>query len=115
MASEAETRRCPRATITWPVILETSKGSVMGRTVDISASGAFICCREALQQHEEFNMLLSDFPPLNRYLPVSAKVMRSGIYCSEDVSMPHGIAVQFTRISRQNRKDVHDLVSSHLK
>ena len=39
---DIETRLCPRIHVDWPAVIETSQGSIEGKTKDISSAGVFI-------------------------------------------------------------------------
>ena len=112
---EKERRRDPRAMAHWPVVLVAADGDLTGRTRDISAGGAFICCRQPLRSNERFSMALYNTPQLGRHLRVRAKVVRSDIYCNDDELMSHGMGVEFTSISEENRKLLSTLVSDYLE
>jgi c-di-GMP-binding flagellar brake protein YcgR len=107
-----ERRRYPRAIASWPVVLVTSEGDLTGRTRDISAGGAFICCRQPLRSNEKFSIVLYSIPQLGRHLRIIAKVVRSDIYCN-DLLMSHGMGVQFTSISEEDHKLLSTLVSDY--
>ena len=45
-------RLAARAEIIWPITIETISGPVYGQTKNISASGAFLVCRQPLYKGE---------------------------------------------------------------
>ena len=114
MPPEIERRQFPRADLDWPVVVETSQRYVDGRTVDISAGGAFICCRESIDQDEEFLMAIFDIPHLERHLPIHAEVVRSEIHCLDHGILTHGMGVQFTQIAEVDREFISTAVSGSL-
>jgi hypothetical protein len=108
-----ERRQFPRADVDWPVVIETAQRYVDGRTVDLSAGGAFICCREPIDQKEEFLMAIFDIPHLGRHLPISAEVVRSEIHCLDHDLLTHGIGVRFTQIADEDREFISTAVAGH--
>jgi hypothetical protein len=53
-----ENRQCPRSLINWPVIIKTSKKTIMGETRDLSHRGAFICCGRPIPPNRIFFLSL---------------------------------------------------------
>jgi hypothetical protein len=113
MSPESEKQRSPRADINWPVIIETAQNRINGKILNLSAVGAFICCEEAVEPDEIFAMAIN-IVPLNRHIVLSAKVIRSHFYCLDDEVMSHGMAVEFSRISDEDRELISKLVAAEL-
>jgi hypothetical protein len=112
---EEEKRQYPRAIAHWPVTLETTQGVVTGIAMDVSAGGAFICCRESLRVKERYFMAFHNVPLLDRSLPVDVDVVWSNIYCMDDELMSHGAGIRFSRIADEDREFITILVSDHLE
>ena len=112
---EKERRQHHRAIAHWPVTLETTQGVVTGITMDVSAGGAFMCCRESLRVRERFPLALHNVPLLDRSLEAEVEVIRSNIHCMDDELMSHGIGVRFSRIADEDREFITHLVSDHLE
>jgi hypothetical protein len=83
--------------------------------MDVSAGGAFICCRVPLRVKEKFLMAFYNVPLLDRSLPVDVEVMRSNIYCIDDELMSHGTGVRFSSIADEDGELICSLVSDHLE
>jgi hypothetical protein len=115
LSLEEERRKYPRAIAHWPVTLETTQGVVTGITMDVSAGGAFICCRESLRVKERYFMAFHNVPLLDRSLLVDVEVIWSNIYCMDDELMSHGTGVRFSRIADQDREFITILASDHLE
>ena len=99
----------------WSIIIETDQKSVIGKLKDVSASGAFICCKKPVQSTKEFYMVLVNIPQLNRPLAVQAEVVRSNITCLNDDITQHGIGVRFTMISDMDRELITTLASEQIE
>ena len=112
---EVERRQYPRGIAHWPVTLETAQGVMTGITMDVSAGGAFICCREPIRERERFSMAFHNVPALNRSLPVEVEVIRSNVYCMDDELMSHGMGVRFSKIADEDGEIISSLVSDHLE
>ncbi len=110
-----EQRKYPRARIKLPLVLDLAQGRVLGETKDISAGGAFISTPKRFRANNNLSMAIINSPPLERTLPVRAKIVRSNIYCLDDETMFHGMSVVFIRISGQDRILIADLVLEQLK
>jgi hypothetical protein len=110
-----ERRQYPRAIAYLPVTLETTQGVVTGIAMDLSAGGAFMCCRASLRVRERLPMTFHQIPRLDRSLPVEVEVIRSNIYCMEDELMSHGIGVRFSKVAEEDRDLISSLVSDHLE
>ena len=52
-------RQYPRVSVPWGVLIETPDGFIDGKIKDISADGAFIWCREALEVNDKIYMATS--------------------------------------------------------
>jgi c-di-GMP-binding flagellar brake protein YcgR len=112
---EKDRRQHSRGIAHWPVILETAQGVVTGITMDISAGGVFICCRESLRVKERSFMALHNVPFLERSLEAEVEVIRSNIHCMDDELMSYGIGVRFSRIADEDEEFITNLVSEHLE
>lgn len=91
-----------RTNACWPAIIQTSIGSIHGRTQNISVSGALISCLQPLPLGEivRVNIKVS-----GRLLEILAEVVRSHIYHSDDTDIPqHQIGVRFKHISDQDSR-----------
>jgi hypothetical protein len=115
LSIQEERRQHPRAIAHWPVTLETTQGVVTGVTMDISAGGAFLCCRKPLKVTEKSLMVLHNVPLLDHSFSVEVVVTRSDIICMDDEMMAYGAGVRFLRIAAADRDFISILVSDHLE
>jgi c-di-GMP-binding flagellar brake protein YcgR len=100
-----------RIKVEWPVNLETAKGSVEGKTRDISAGGAHIRCTEHLHLDEPVHMTI--VAPDREPLKVAAIVIWSD---SQDESKrPRIIGVKFTEISAEDRQYLEQVALDDFK
>ena len=105
-------RRTPtRVRVRWPVVLLTAKGVVLAETRDISSNGAFIQCKLPLPPKEKLRLFI--MTPDQRPLDVPAEVAWSNPYGSEQDSVPRGMGVRFTKISRDNRQSLRNVLANH--
>jgi Tfp pilus assembly protein PilZ len=88
---ERDQRAYPRFDVTYPVVLEASKGILQAKTKNMSAGGAFICC-EMPHEPEDIVQLTIDLPT-GVPLQMTAKVIWSAD--CEDEIMPSGMGVRF--------------------
>lgn len=122
-ADRMDTRRYPRAKVTWPVTIAVSKGflrawrvkqRLSGRIQNISAGGALICCEETVNRNQELFLDIPEIAVLNRPVSAIAKVIRPDLYCLDDETIPHGIGVRFTKIADADRNLISTVVSDYL-
>ena len=101
---EEEERQHPRARAEFPVIIEKADHLFMtGRTINISAGGAFVQCWEPLRPGR---ILLMEFSsaPLQSPIKATAVAVWSNMTGTDDERRPRGMGVQFLRISDADRK-----------
>ena len=101
MAPELERRQYTRATIEWPVSIETDQGLIRGSTLNISAAGATIRCPNPPQANKYINVIL-EIPHLERFLEVGAEVVWSDRDL-DNQSLSSRVGVKFTDISDAQR------------
>ena len=71
-----EQRQQPRAKIRWPVTIRPSTGTMKGKTVNVSSTGAFVECSKPLESNEVF-ILDIDVPALTYSLKALAEMVWS--------------------------------------
>ena len=109
-----ERRQHPRAVVTWPVIIKSTRGFMSGETKDVSHGGAFIRCREPLKPKEVLEVSIS-VSLLCPRVQVTAEVMWSNFSTSDDDGSPRGMGVRFTNIDGTDQELISALVADHLQ
>ena len=104
-----ERRQCARVLLGCPVMMKSTKGILVGQIIDISASGAFICCKEPLEIEEGLEMHFRA-SPTSPTLVVLGKVVRSKVHCLDGQANCHGMGIHFTKMSGQGRTIITDIV-----
>jgi hypothetical protein len=90
-----------RAKLIWPVRVETISGPFQGETKNISATGAFLVCRQPLYRGEIVRLIIK---APSRSLEVDAEIIWSSRHTPSHKDFPHnGIGVRFKRISSTSR------------
>jgi hypothetical protein len=84
-----------------------------GKVKNVSAGGAFICTSDSLKLHDMVAMEVDEVSLSKQALSVLAKVVRSNIYCIDDVTYPYGTGVEFVVISDDHHVFVSNVVSQH--
>ena len=100
-----------RIKVEWPVTLETARGSVEGKTRDISAGGAHIRCQEHLHLNEPVYMKIET--PDGESLKLAAIVIWSD--SQDDANRPRIIGVKFTEISAEDRQYLEQIALDDFK
>ena len=102
-----------RAEIVWPVTIATEVEVLQARTINISASGALLCCPDQLSVNEIVRLTVK--PPIRAQLEITAEVVRANVQCAEDDDPPQGVAVRFIIISEKDRQFISFSVYDHLR
>ena len=114
MESGHERRQHPRAVVSWPVIIKTTRGFMAGETKDVSYSGAFILCREPLNPSEVLEVSIS-VSLLCPRVQATAEVIWSNLPRSDEDYSTRGMGVRFTKIAETDQELISALVADHLR
>ena len=110
---EKKKRMKLRAEIKWPVSIKTDEGALEGRTLNISAGGALLCCSRQFALNEIINLTIK--PVIRAPFEITAEVVRTDIQCAADDSIPKGTAVRFIIISEKDRQFLSFCVFDHFR
>jgi c-di-GMP-binding flagellar brake protein YcgR len=100
-----------RIKVEWPVTIETARGTVEGKTKDISAGGAHIRCTDYLQLHEPVSITIK--APDREPLITAATVIWSDI--KDESNRPRVIGVKFTEISSEDQEYLEQVALEDFK
>jgi Tfp pilus assembly protein PilZ len=114
MQEGRERRQHPRAMVSWPVIIKSTRGFMSGETQDVSHGGAFIRCREPLKPNEVLEVSIS-VSLLCPRVQATAEVMWSNFSTSDNEGRPRGMGVRFTNIDGTDQELISALVTDHLQ
>jgi len=106
-----KSRGQPRAKVKWPVLIQTTSGSISGETHNISTSGAFIYCQDPSSLEDNFQMIIK--VPHRRSLIVSARIIWKTVATMNDKTSGSGIGVQFSEISADDRRLLQAWIANH--
>ena len=110
----ARNRRTPqRVRVRWPVVVMTAKGIVVAETRDLSSDGAFIRCRLPLQPKEKLRLFI--MAPNQRPFDFAAEVAWSNPHGSDQDNVPRGMGVQFTKVSKEIRNSLRNVLANHFE
>ena len=110
MKIRKEKRRFPRIDVELPIFIDTSCGCTVGKTVNISAGGAFIRCSNSLRIPERFFLAISNLPQMYLHLPVKAELIWSNGYEEEGNCLFLEIGVEFSEIADEDRDSISSLI-----
>ncbi|MGA1869100.1 MAG: PilZ domain-containing protein [bacterium] len=96
-----ERRQHERYEITWPVKMETSQGTMIAETKDISISGAFIMCQQPLPLNENFTLAFTI--PNHDPIELNAEVIWTNINVPADKIVKRGMGVRYIQVSEEVR------------
>ncbi|HYA02844.1 MAG TPA: response regulator [Syntrophobacteria bacterium] len=108
-----EKRQHRRAHVNWPLEIKGPRGSMRGQVKNVSSGGAFICTSDSLKLHDMVAMEVDEVSLSTQALSILAKVVRSNIYCIDEVTYPYGTGVEFVVISDDGHVIVSNFVSQH--
>ena len=114
MQDGRERRQHPRAMVSWPVIIKSTRGFMSGETKDVSHGGAFIRCREPLKPNEVLEVSIS-VSLLCPRVQATAEVMWSNFSASDNEGRPRGMGVRFTNIDGTDQELISALIADHLQ
>lgn len=98
--------------IRWPVAVLTSHQRLMGETITIGRSGAYIRCSQPLRLNEKFDIKIY-VPNLDRLLKAEAEVVWSNIYGPDEKATPRGMGVRFTNIAKEDQDFLAEFLYEH--
>ena len=109
MDKEAERRRHPRIHVRWPITVFIDQRRIEGETRNISVSGLFIRCDDALRREE--SLLLSLRPQEGQEIWVKGKVAWSDSSRFNGTITKYSMGFSFVEISDRDKLLLEDLVS----
>ena len=102
-----EIRQHPRVEINWPVSIQTPGGTIMGKVINISLGGAFICCEKPFPAGEVFDLTMTG--PANESLIAAAKVVWSNVNVPDEKVVNRGMGVRFIKMSDKHIQLVKEI------
>jgi len=108
MSTRQRRRQHSRAEVDWPVFLLTPSRIVKGETRNISPGGAFIHALTDPVQDDNFRLIIKP-PAYSGHLVVTAEVAWKSQQETSKHTVPEGMGVQFTQISRGDRDFLNSL------
>jgi hypothetical protein len=106
-------REYSRVEISWPVIMLTSKKSIIGKINNISVGGALISCQE-LPSPEETLELQIEITDLF-YVSASVENVRVDVDDSHSDSVAYELAVRFTEMTEDERGLLYNAIEQEAR
>lgn len=110
-----EKRQHARVNVGCPLTIKGFFGAMRGKMKNISAGGAFICAVSFLKRGEMLSVKIDRGSVSDRGMALLAKVVRSGVHCVDDIKYPYGVAVEFVRVSDDDRQMLCTFISQRLE
>ena len=108
-----EKRQFPRIDVELPIFIETTCGCTSGKTLNISAGGAFIRYLNCLTIPKVFYLAITNLSQLYLHLPVKAVFIWSNGLGHEGNLAFREIGVEFSKISDEDRECISALISDY--
>lgn len=105
-----EKRRFPRIDVELPIFIDSTCGYTAGKTLNISAGGAFIRCSNSLTIPERFYLAITNVPQVHLHLPVKVELVWSNGLGQEGNLNFREIGVEFSKISDEDRECISTLI-----
>jgi Tfp pilus assembly protein PilZ len=112
MTQGVERRLQPRIEIRWPVTVLTTHTTIEAEIHNVSPSGAFIYCRDVPPLEGSFFIIIR--PPERQTISVAGKAVWSTILHTNESGTSLGVGIQFTNITRGDRRFLNQLVKGHI-
>ena len=106
-------REYSRVEVSWPVIMLTSKKSIIGKINNISVGGALISCQE-LPSPEETLELQIEITDLF-YVSASVENVRVDVDDSHSDSVAYELAVRFTEMTEDERGLLYNAIEQEAR
>ena len=110
---EEDRRQLARANVTWPIVVLTNHGTMVGETRNISVDGAFVYCPEPLRKRDKLRLFI--MAPNRRPLDLPVVVTWSNPHGSEGDLPPRGMGLRFERISKEDRDFIVGVVAGYVR
>ncbi|MGA1825481.1 MAG: PilZ domain-containing protein [bacterium] len=105
-----ERRQHERIDVSWPVTMETSKGTISTKTVNVSISGAFVICQNPLPLKEVFAINMNI--PHSKDISITAEVVWTNSNIAEDVIVNRGMGIRFINISKEDHRALNNVLQT---
>ena len=106
-------RQFARANVTWPIVVLTNHGTMVGETRNISVDGAFVYCPEPLRKRDKLRLFI--MAPNRRPLDLPVVVTWANPHGSEGDLPPRGMGVRFERISQADQDFIASVVAGYVQ
>jgi|PlaIllAssembly_1097288.scaffolds.fasta_scaffold28561_4 hypothetical protein len=102
-----ERRKLPRRSVSWPVTLYTAARELEGVTRDLTSTGAYIQCKERLNEKEECWLQIG-VP--HRTLMLKGKVIWSNLVADQTGTEVSHAGISFIHIESEDRRVLRDAI-----
>jgi Tfp pilus assembly protein PilZ len=104
-----EKRQDSRIGVVCPVLMETPRGVIKGKTKDLCLGGTFITCQEPLPLNERFTLIIK--MPEQKPLRLACEVTWSNGNVHNDKIIHRGMGVRFTQNTEEDRKSLNAIIA----
>ena len=109
MVDPSERRKAPRISVSWPITVITSEGTIEGESRNITPSGVFIHCKTKLPEDEVYQIIIK--LPNGKQIIVKGQMMWSNLNGRENTGPLVNMGFSFIKISDQDQKVLRTVIS----
>ena len=109
MVDPSERRKAPRISVSWPITVITSQGTIEGESRNITPSGVFIHCKTKLPEDEVYQIIIK--LPDGKQIIVKGQMMWSNLNGRENTGPLVNMGFSFIKISDQDQKILRTVIS----
>ena len=113
MTSKNERREQPRIKASWPVTIITDRGTIEGRSINITASGLFMQCSEKFRENEICQLIIKI--PHRDPILVKGNMIWSNLNGAEKAGYRSMMGFSFIKISKEDRQLFKKIIADTLE
>jgi c-di-GMP-binding flagellar brake protein YcgR len=104
-----ERREKSRMYVTWPITVITDQGTIEGESVNITASGVFVRCKQALKENETYQIIIR--LPNKKQVLLKGKLVWSNLNGEERSDAFADMGFSFVKVEEQDQRLLRAMIS----
>lgn len=104
-----ERRKKSRIYVTWPITVITDQGTIEGESVNITGSGVFVRCKQALKENETYQIIIR--LPNKKQVLLKGKLVWSNLNGEERSDAFADMGFSFVKVEEQDQRLLRAMIS----